>query len=318
MSKNKFDKAFCIEIGEAITPYLARELYFDESSEYYKQKLNYKCNEKNCNAELYARCIYNEKRNKQVPHFAKKKSSEHDMNCYYSQDRYLANPKDPQATHLVGTKISRFPSVFLLNGFSRMIAGVPIVEDEIEVESNVTTSGKSSANTTGSKKSVSRTSLLDNLVDCYEKGNPKLLETEELTIDGKTKIFKRFFKNIKYYTDEAGLIYWGTVKELKKYGKNYRIIFEERPWVKGKSIQASIYLEDEVISSYRKCNSFRKQLDSLMNSKADIKCYFVGTYPKVVEVMTNEDPFEVASIHVNNLNHISFTFEEVQNDDSEE
>ncbi len=311
MSKSKFDKAHCEELGFPISPYFARELYFNQSSKYYKEKLNYTCKENGCSAELYARCIYKEKRNRQVPHFAKKPTSNHSAGCPHSDFEIKVNTQDPESTNVIGTKVGRFPSVLLLEGFGKQIAGIPVVEDEIEVEDKVTKKRKSDSKTKDRKKSVSRTSLLDNIVDCFEKGDKDLLETEELTIGSKTRRYNKFFKKVQFYFDENDLIYWGTIKELKKFGKNYRIVFNERPWINGKSLQASIYLEDEVIQASPKEKSFRNQLDSLINSKVEIKCYVVGANPAVKEINKGENTFEVVSIQVENLNHISFTFDEV-------
>ncbi|MBU9705586.1 hypothetical protein KSP24_01430 [Paenibacillus sp. AK121] len=311
MSNNKFTKAFCVELGKAITPYFARELYFNESSEYYRKKMNYKCTTANCQAELYARCIYSDEGNKQVPHFAKKRTSAHSSKCKFSDEDYRVNTEESKRTNEVGIKISRFPSVFLLEGFSEKLAGIPIIEEEVEVGNKITVSRSNVGNDSSYKKSIIRTSLLDNLVDCFEKGDSKLIESQKLTIGSKTKRFKSFFKNIRFFRDEEDLIYYGKIKEMKKYGNNFKIVFDEHPFIDGKSLKASIYLSEKEINAFNKAKKFREQLDTLIASKIEVRCYFVGVNPLVKEVQTDKGSFKSVEIPVKNLNHLCFTFNDI-------
>lgn len=311
MNNNKFTKAFCIELGKAITPYFARELYFNESSEYYGKKMNYKCTTVNCQAELYARCIYNYEGSKQVPNFAKKRKSEHSLNCQFSDKNYKVNTEESKRINEIGIKISRFPSIFLLEGFSNKLAGIPITDDEIEVGDKITASRSNIGNDTNYKKSIIRTSVLENLVDCFEKGDPKLIESQKLTIGSKTKSFKSFFKNIRYFKDEEDLIYFGKIREIKKYGKNFNIVFDEYPFIDGKALKASIYLKEQQINAYHKSKKFREQLDTLISSKMEVRCYFTGVNPFVKEVPTGTRSFESVEIPLENLNHLCFTFDEI-------
>lgn len=81
-----------------------------------------------------------------------------------------------------------------------------------------------------------------------------------------------------------GLIYWGFVKEIKKYGKIYRIVFKDKPKVDNINYSISIYIQNEGL------------------------CFFVGAYPQFVEVEKNKEKFKVLDVTIDNLDHIAFTF----------
>lgn len=311
MKSTKFDKAFCKELGKPITPYLARELYFSEDSEYYQKKLSFICNDNKCEAELYGVNIYKSKRYKKVPHFRTKPSSTHIDECIYDNDKY--NPIDTKSkkNKTERYKISNFPSEFLLSRPNSNSTGASIIEIEEEIDNKTAVSKKQYKGVADtSKKTIIKTSCLDNIVDCYENSDEKDLKSELLTIGKKTKYYYNFFKRLLYYQDEEGLIYWGEVKEIKEYGSNYKIIFKDRPYVNGEALQTSIYLENEEIEKYRKNRQFREIVEDLLSLNGTVICYFVGAYPKVIEVDYEDNSFQTLDISINNLDHITFTFEE--------
>lgn len=61
----KFERAYCIELKRIITPYTARELYFDEDGEFFGNKLNFQCEDKECRKELISVGAYREKKLKE-------------------------------------------------------------------------------------------------------------------------------------------------------------------------------------------------------------------------------------------------------------
>ena len=282
----KIDKAFCSELKESITPYLARELYFDEESEYYGQKLNFSCDSSECRIELVGVNIYNEKKPKKALHYRTKKNLKHSSECdYFLKNSGGSQTEVDRKRKEEGFKITRYPSEFLLNrpkastGSSGNVKIEEYEETIKPVERNTTGSSSSS-----SRESVLKTSSLENMVDCYLHGDPDILSNQNLTIRNKTKKFMHFFKKIKYYQDEMGLIYWGNVKEIKKYGRNYRIVFKDRPKVDNINYSVSIYIENELIDRYRKRKLFRSLLDSIIDTQEEVLCFFVGTYPQFIEV----------------------------------
>lgn len=306
----KIDKAYCSKLKESITPYLARELYFNEESEYYGQKLGFSCDSNECGVELVGVNIYNEKKPKKALHYRTKKNLKHSSKCDY----FLKNSGGSQIevnkkSNEEGFKITRYPSEFLLNRpkISNGKSGTVKIEEYEETTKSVARN-ISGSNGSSSKESVLKTSSLENMVDCYLHGDLEILNNQNLTIGNKTKKFIHFFKKIKYYQDEMGLIYWGIVKEIKKYGKNYRIVFKDRPKVDNINYSISIYIENEMIEKYRKRKLFRSQLDSIIDIQDEVLCFFVGSYPQFIEVEKNKEKFKVLGVTIDNLDHIAFTF----------
>lgn len=302
----KFDKAYCEQLESFITPYLARELYFDESSGYYQKELHFMCPDISCRVDLVGVNIYNKKRNKKALHFRTKPKTEH--KCAKYHDRGSQKPSDSKTGDEEGFKVTKYPSEFLLER-PQSGKGTVIIEIEEFESSGVNSSEYSQNPTPNDKKSILKTSCLDHLVDCYINGSQDEIKKQTLTIDSKTKTFFNFFKIIKYYQDEEGLIYWGEINHIKKYGQNYRIIFKDRPSVNGKNLPASIYIKNELIERYRKNKMFRVQIEELIKAKKPVLCFFVGVYPKPVEVEW-KTKFEVLEVDITNLDHISFAFSE--------
>ncbi len=307
----RFDKAYCIELEKPMTPYFARDLFFDEESKYYNQKLHFRCEDDKCKVELVGVNIYNDKKNKKALHYRTKPKLKHDKNCsYFLKDHELKTVETKNKKEDEGFKITQYPSVFLLNRPKSIggISGVIEIEEAIEINKSSPQNASNVSNNTV-RTSILKTSCLDNLVDCYLNGDKYKLNNQPLTIGTKTKYFNNFFKNIKYFQDEEGLIYWGEVKEVKKFGQNYSIIFKDKSKIDNNYLTTSIYIENHIIEKYRKRKLFRNHLDELINSKERILCFFVGSYPEVVEVKKGDLKFKVLDVKISNLDHISFTFE---------
>lgn len=300
----KFDKTYCEELNNYITPYYARELYFDENNEYYNVELTFKCPDELCRIDLVGVNIYKSKRSKKALHFRTKPKKIHQ--CQKGIEKGASSPSDSKAGDEEGFKVTRYPSEFLIERPKVGELFVPEIED-FQVTTDVIISTHSKHPTPSNKKSIIKTSCLDHLVDCYLNGDQNELRMQPLTINGKTKIFFNFFKKIKYYLDEKGLIYWGEVKSIKKYGKNYSIYFEDRPLVGGKKFSVSIYIQNEIIDRYRKKKMFKEQIEGLIEAKEPVLCFFVGTYPVLTDV-EGETSFKVLQVNIDNLDHISLTF----------
>ena len=310
----KFDKAYCHEIGEAITPYAARELYFDEESEFFKKKLSFKCEVDYCRVDLVPVIIYSSKRSKKTLHFRTKPKQTHHDDCIYNERRNEESGCKKRANKAERYKKTRIPSEFLLERLQKNILGTTIkaVDEEFhEQPSKVITMSPSGKERKG--KAIVKTSCLDHLVDCFLNASSSELKKHVLTINGKTKYFRNYFKKIEYFQDEEGLVYWGKIKEIKPYGKNYRIQFKKRAWSESehKYLSLSIYVTDDLINSYRKKKLFRDQLDGLSDADQDILCFFIGAYPQISEVQTYTRPFKVWSIDIPNLDHLAFTFDKL-------
>ncbi len=138
-----------------------------------------------------------------------------------------------------------------------------------------------------------------------------------LTIGSKTKWYRNALKPIKYFSQEKGLIYWGYVKEIKKYGKGYAIKFVDRPWFEDKYRSISIYIPAKMIDKYRKRQLLRSYIDSLIDrNDIKVKCFFVGAYPKLKKeaIKKGEKEFHPLEVDIKNLDHLILRFEEDSED----
>ena len=300
----KFEKAFCEELNQPITPYLARELFFDEENEYYNKKLNFKCPDDRCRAKLIGVRIYNPKRPKKALHFRTK--DDHINGCSGVVRKNRGN-NNKNIKGEEGFKVTRFPEVFLLERPKLIRKGTVSnevkIDDELSINESINNSGKEE------KKSILKTSSLDHIVDCYLNGDKSIISAQTLSIGDKTKYFKNFFKHIKYFQDEEGLIYWGEIREIKKFGTNYKLIFKDKPWFDGENLQLSIYIKNEIIEKYRKRRLFRTQIEDLLGSDLEILCFFVGVYPQVKSLSKNNTTFNILDVELEHLDHISLTFD---------
>lgn len=257
----KFERAYCKEVDKVITPYIARELYFNEDSQFYGEKLEFLYEDKQCRKILIPVGIYLQKRTKRALHFRSKDALEHI--CGKNNKIEGHSGKD------VGTddpfKITRYPSELILNpskSSGGKIGGIDV--DDMDI-TNPNKTSNSIGSGTSTKEIRYKISSFEHLVDCYLSGDKKVLETMEFTINGKTKKFYNFFKKIKYYFDEEGLIYYGEISGIKKYGENYAIYFKDNAWVENAYRTVSIYINNELIDKFGKKKIFKDQLEELIN-----------------------------------------------------
>lgn len=307
----KFDKAYCQELNRAISPYLARDIYFDEESQYYNHKLTFSCEDKDCRVNLVPVIIYRERRSRQALHFRTAPGKTHNSGCDYAFPKETNEGKRQAASSAKGTKKTRYPSVFLLER-PKKVKDTNIVAVE-EEDTNIEPKNIKSQGTVrnSNNQSILKTSSLEHLVDCYLNVSKTELEKHTLTIDNKTKYLRNFFKKIRYFSEEEGLIYWGKIKNkgIKKYGQNYSIKFQNTSRLKDKELSISIYLENETIENYRKKKLFREQINGLVESTEEIHCFFVGAYPKLVDVTKKDGTtFQAFNVDLQNLDHLAFTF----------
>lgn len=302
----KFERAYCIELKQIITPYIARELYFDENSEFFKTKLNFQCEDKDCRKELISVGVYMDKKTKRALHFRSKDAMEHICNCNdlsKNKSGKTIGEDDP-------FKITKFPTEFILNPpkSKNIVGSISEIDEEEGNESDKTTNSKGLGIKT--KSSKYKISSFEHLVDCFTSGDKKILEKQDLTINGKTKKFVKFFKPVKYYMDEEGLIYYGKIENIKKYGKNYAIYFKDRVWVDGDKKHISIYITDELIDTFSRKRLFRQQLDDLIKNidNENLNCYFVGVYPNLKSYDKNGTKKTSIAVELKDLRHLVLNY----------
>ncbi|MEN9518424.1 MAG: hypothetical protein RLZZ381_1012 [Cyanobacteriota bacterium] len=305
----KFDKAYCQELDQSISPYVAREIYFDEESAYFDRKLTFFCEHQNCRVNLVPVIIYRERRSKQALHFRTAPGKTHSSSCDYALPKETNDGKRQAAQSARGFKETHLPTEFLLER-PKKETDINIVAVEKENTNTEPKHIKSEGTSrTSNNQSVVKTSSLEQIVDCYQNVSKTELENHPLKIKSKTKYFRNFFKKIRYFSDEEGLIYWGTIKEVKRYGQNYSIKFQNTARLEERELSISIYLKNKTIEKYRKRRLFREQINGIVESNEEILCFFVGAYPKLVEVQKKDGTtFSSFNVDIQNLDHLVFTF----------
>jgi hypothetical protein len=314
----KFDKAYCIELDEVVTPYAARDRHFNESGEWYLQKLNFLCEDKRCRAKLTGVNIYSIKRIKMPLHFRTWRDCEHSLSCEIVKSEGAQQSGGRGGRNIgegeMGYKPSHFPNVFLLERPLKSSESLTDREPDSGGESRVKAARqRGGRHASGDEKfSPVVTSFLENVVDCFNAATAEELRTHLLTIDGKTLSYRRFFKKIIYFQDGPGLIYYGPVEEVKSYGGDFRIRFRERIWDGDKKFRISIYLRKELIDAYRRSRLFRDTLAAMKESNEEIECFFVGAYPELVTIRHMKEGVEVVfeeyKVDITNLDHLVVTF----------
>lgn len=302
----KFSKAYCKKLNKSISPYEAREHYFDEGSKLYQKELKFKCEDTSCGVDLVAVNIYNTIRAKKASHYRTRPKTKHTNECCFFVEEKEISGRADEAKKSEKFRRLKFPSEFLLERPEVIDDGkkVRIIEEFTGGNADVVRNTKQVKNQNNQEAKL-KTSCLDHLVDCFLMGKKTDLESSRLTIGNKTRYFKKLFKKIEYFQDEEGLIYYGKIKELKKYGNNYSITF--RGWVnfEGKSRSVGIYLEEKIIKNYRKHKMLLDQLHDMSDSKEDMLCFFVGAYPRIDKNVS----FEPLKVEITNLDHISLIYD---------
>lgn len=310
----KFEKAFCQELNDLINPYEARDLYFSDDSDYYMRKLTFLCPSEHCRVSLIPVAIYRKEKTKTKIHFRTKSHTNHmffpkKCNYFYNvEEDFIKEVNNKRSNY---KKKSVLPSEFLLVKPSQSKKSLRKIEVTKSVNNNLNKVTRSKSTGSSTKEGVSnvKTHYFEQIIDCYEGTDLDTLKTETLTINGKKKSYYSFFKKCEYYEDEEGLIYWGEVERLKKYGKNYRIKFKKKAWIEGKGLEITIYLNSELIQSYNKKIQLLEVLEKLTTFDGEIRCYFVGVYPQVEIVSGKGKEFKAISVEIENLDHLVFRFD---------
>lgn len=124
-------------------------------------------------------------------------------------------------------------------------------------------------------------------------------KARQFTIDGKTRVFARFFKKVQYFGDETGVIYYGAVNALKVYkGKGVGLRFTEPVWIDRKKYRVRVYVPQERIDDSRRRKAFLAEMGELEKAVAvgeEVLAFFVGAYP---ERETVEKPMARALISI--------------------
>lgn len=314
----KFDKAYCVELDEVVTPYAARDCHFDETDELYLQKLSFRCEDELCRTALAGVNIYAVRRIKMPLHFRTWPGGEHTPECLIVKGdpaKQSASQSDRTAGGgEVGYKPSHIPNVFLLERPVTVSKGGAALGAGEGSSKPPRASRRVGGSSGGGRENTSdyATSFLENVVDCYDTMSPEERRRHHLRI-GKIKMtYEKIFKRIIYFEDGPGLIYYGAVNEVRNFGGDYRIRFRDLIWEGEKRIRMSIYLKKSLIEGYRRSRLLRETLAEMSGGGGEIMCYFVGAYPELKKVKRPvegvETEFDVYEVNITNLDHLVVTF----------
>lgn len=312
MATIKLDRAYCRETDSVLTIYQVRDLHFDDEETFNARKAHFECPDEDCDASLvgvnHAKVEF-----KNTPHFRLLTNHKHSGGCDYGNENNKKVTDEPEEKGIERNhKVSDHPEVLLLER-QPVPFGTGKPRKKKKSAAPPSTLDISTSNGDHDNSAPHETSCLEHIVETWVSNDAEDLQHSLLTIGDKTKYYRNAFKHIDYFTDEEGLIYWGNVKSIKKYGKGYAITFKERPWFEGEKRQISIYIPSELIERYRKRKLFRRYIESLLDhADSGVTCYFVGTYPSLKddEVVTSKGSFRPLEVHLKNLDHLVLRFDE--------
>lgn len=304
----KIDKAYCRETDSVVSIYQVRDLHFDEDKPFHAKHSTYECADEDCQVPLVG--VNNTKvKFKLAPHFRVKKGNEHSLACDFQKTK-----QSVKSISGVGRerelKDSEFPNILHLE--TKPIThgtGKPRKRREVTGSSEAPTCLNSGKVNGGAHE----TNSLEHVVETWLEHGKEKLSRVPLTINSQTWWYPNAFKPITwFYRDSPGRIYWGHVKQLKKYKQDYAITFVEKPYYQEKNRQVGIYIKEDQILGYRKRRLFRRYIDQLVGCKVgEVKCYFVGAYPKLKEesIESGEHSFRPLEVHLSSLDHIVLRFD---------
>jgi hypothetical protein len=297
----EIEKAVCLEIGKEVTPYDAREYFFQEGN---NRKLNFKCK---CGADLVGGNIYVRTKTKVRPYFRLRLGQSHKADCRYRNIDKINSPSQGGGTPK-GTKKSPFPTELILTvSPSRPLGGRgTTIADNIKGEDPATGGPKQ-----GARSGETKTSLLELVVSCYVNASPEERLKNYLTINKRRRPYADSFVPVVDFPETQDVIYFGTLdilntKELPKGG--YRIRFKERVFTGGVYVPVTLYVPTSVLLKDARAPEFTDFMQSLHGLRGNERaiCYFVGICPELKKINHADVQFEVFDALVRDLRRLVF------------
>ena len=313
-----FEKAYCTELDADVTAYKARREFFAQEDD--SLRYHFFCPDSECNVELVGVKIYSTSKLAMPPHFRTFPNREHSKTCSIIKELEVGDgSKDAKKNRAKnGNKTSKFVNEFILQRPAKKSDNKgpsSNYDDEFDIEPRTKKHSTPSEFKAGDKPI--KTSYLENVVDCYEAMDEEDRKKYTILLNGELRTYKNTFKNIKYFQDGTNFIFYGQIKPIKPYGKNFSIKFIDRAWIDNKSYDIKIYITEEIINQYRLKRLFNESMKQL--SSADKKlltehppvCYFVGAYPTLKTVPLQESvKFDILEVNITNLDHLVIKFKE--------
>jgi hypothetical protein len=305
----KFSRAYCDQLKKTLSPYQARELYTDEDGDHFGQQLIFSCEDERCRARLTPVGIYMTRKSKRALHFRTK--DEHTIDCGFLEsvgpDGKPRKPSDTEDDY----KLTDFPTELDLNPRKRKSNGGGVPPEDFDGDGDASGGGSASGGG-GKRQTRTRTRYLDLVVDCFLSGDENGKQGQ-FTIEGKTKPFGRFFKKVQYFGDEAGLIYYGNIDDLKRYnGKGIGLRFSESVWVEKKRYRLWVHIPQERIDESRRKKAFLSEIEELqiaVKAGEEVIAFFVGAYPTIETVEKSDgSTFDLYRAELSSIDHLSLAF----------
>lgn len=302
----KYDEAYCSLLKDKLTIYEVRDLNFDETDKYDSDDSTFFCPDDVCRDEVGEKsklAVVNAKKRKYIktPHFKDTPSTEHGESCPYGNIAQLTISEDPESTHTEGVKEHHFPTEFIPVR-KRYTKKIEKEISEGHSDHSVTASKSKPQPNKSRGKSTNRTSVLEHIVECYvsNRDDKEALKSMPLAIGDLKLNYWSFFKQIRYFQDREGLIYWGKIKQIKDYEYSFRIDFVD--WANNKSV--CLYIKKSVIDSYRKRRIFLEEIRELIKDNSEKYGFFYGTFPQLKKIENGENEFEVYNAEGENIDHL--------------
>ncbi|MCF7770959.1 hypothetical protein [Achromobacter pulmonis] len=305
----KFGRAYCEELGALLSPYRARELYTDEEGEHCGKQFTFGCEDPDCRTRLTPVGIYMVRKSKRAMHFRTKE--DHKAGCAFLtpvDGSKVRKPSEREDDY----KPTDFPTELDLTPRKRKGNGGLGPGEGADDERTGGGSSRGHGGAGAKRKTNSCTRYLDLVVDCFLCGDEGGMNGN-LTIAGKTKPFGRFFKKVRYFGDEIGLIYYGPIDGLKIYnGKGVGLRFADSVWVERRPYRIWVHVSQEVIDDSRRKKSFMTEMAELkkaVDAKEEVVAFFVGAYPARTTVeIKGGATFDLYRAELSSINHLSLAF----------
>ncbi|ERS88447.1 hypothetical protein Q672_10565 [Marinobacter sp. EVN1] len=307
----KFGRAYCEELQEPISSYKAREIYTDEDDERFGKRLTFSCEDCVCRARLTAVGVYMPRKSKRALHF--RSLEDHVPECGFLRGNATRGADRGDGRQEDDFKITQFPTELDLTPRRRTRAGAKPSASTESSDGSAPGRGRDvNGESVSRRRTSTRTRYLDYVVDCFLSGDEDS-KKKDFTVAGKTKAFRQFFKRIRYFQDEQGLIYYGAIDKLKVYkNKGVGLRFVEYIWSGERKQRVWAYIPQEHIDGSSRRRAFlaeMQELESAMAAKEVVEAYFVGAYPQL-EIIQRDDgkAFESYKAELSRVDHISLRF----------
>lgn len=303
----KYDKGYSELLDDCLTIYQIRELNFDEEVDYDSEQDNFYCPDRGCRlkqGKFSTLTTVNAKKvkYKKTPHFKDTPSTIHSDSCPYAVVASEFVYVDPNDSKIEGTKITDYPTEFLLERRKYKKKKRPESDgDQDGSGATSITKATGKKDTGGVRKSPNTTSVFEHIVECFllNQDDKEKLKSMPLTMGKVSGNYNFFFKKIRYFRDREGLIYWGRIKQIKDYKYSFAIIFEDRV----SDLTISVYINKSTIQSYHKQKYFTDKIREIISSGEDTNCFFLGAYPEIKTVKNSGAEFYVYNVEITNLDH---------------